>query len=241
MDHGVPDFVREDLSRLEIPLAEPILQQLARYLDLLLETNEKFNLTAIRDRDQAWRRHIIDSLTLLPFIADVPAGARAVDVGSGGGLPGIPMAIARPDLLVTLIEATGKKAAFLQRCATELPLPQTRVIHERAEKIGQLPQHRQQYDVALCRAIGPMTELLEYTLPLLKLEGILLAMKGPSVADELEAAADAMAILGAGEMQVIDAYPEGFGQNTVIVQMVKERPTPKQYPRLPGTARQDPL
>lgn len=238
---AIPDFVTDDLHKLEVKLPDGALASLARYLDLLLETNQQFNLTAIRDRNEAWRRHIIDSLTLLPFIEEIDPGSRVMDVGSGGGLPGVPVAIARPDLQVTMLEATGKKAAFLSRCAKEIPLPKVSVIADRAEKAGQNKQYRERFDVVTCRAVGAMAELLEYTLPFLKEGGVLLAMKGPSVEQELEEAGDAMTMLGAGEFQVIDAYPEGFGQNTVIVQMIKDRPTPPTYPRLPGMPKQQPI
>lgn len=238
---SVPPFVAEELKRLEIELDDARLAKLARYLDLLLEVNEHFNLTAIRERDAAWRRHIIDSLTALPGLEGMHGGTTLIDVGSGGGLPGVPLAIARPDLKVTLLEATGKKAKFLQRCADELPLPNARVVNDRAENVGQDRAHRQQYDVVVCRAIGPMREILEYTMPLLRVGGLLLAMKGPKAEQELHEAADAMDILGAGDLQVFEAFPEGSDQNTVVVSIVKERATPALYPRKPGIPRQTPL
>ncbi len=181
----IPDFVRPDLERQEIKVDEPALATLAQYLALLLDANKQFNLTAIREPDAAWRRHIIDSLTVLPGIDAYPPDSTLIDVGSGGGLPGIPLAIARPNLRVTLMEATGKKARFLETCIAQLALPHTRVIAERAEVVGQDSAHRQHCDLAVCRAIGPIGELLEYTLPLLRVGGRLLAMKGPKAEQEL--------------------------------------------------------
>jgi 16S rRNA (guanine527-N7)-methyltransferase len=240
-DSPVPSFVREDLQKLEVTVTDDALALLAKYLDLLLLTNEKFNLTAIRDLDEAWRRHIIDSLTLLPFIEHLPAGAGVIDVGSGGGLPGIPLAIARPDLRVTLLESTGKKAAFLSECVRTLPLPNAVAVNDRAEKAGHDRRHREKYDAVVCRAVGVMTEILECSLPLVTVGGVLLAMKGPKAQQELEDAGDAMSILGAGEFAVVDAYPESFGLNTVIVSVVKADPTPDEYPRAPGLPRTSPL
>ena len=237
----VPTFVHADLRALGIELPSPILDRLAVYLDLLLEATTKFNLTAVRDRDTAWRRHIIDSLTLLPGLEALGKNATVIDVGSGGGLPGAPIAVARRDLQVTLLEATGKKARFLQQCISELPLPNARVIQQRAENLGRDPAHRQQYDVALCRAIGPMNVLAEFALPLVKVGGRVLAMKGPRVEQELDQAADALTILGAGDLAVIDAYPDGFDEKTVIISIVKDRSTPKDYPRRPGIPKQSPL
>lgn len=238
---AVPPFVAEDLAKLNLEVAPDELTRLARYLDFLLETNEKFNLTAIKDRDSAWKRHIIDSLTVLPAISELPANARVADVGSGGGLPGIPLAIARPDLQFTLIEATGKKARFLEECAKTIPLPNVRVANVRAEQAGQDKSLREKFDVAVCRALGPMRELLEYTMPLVSVGGWVLAMKGPNVETELEEAGDALHILGGGEITILDAYPENFGIETVVVVINKTEATPKPYPRPPGTPRLEPL
>jgi len=259
----VPDFVREELAKLEIVCEESELLLLAKYLSYLLEVNKQFNLTAIRDPEQAWRRHIVDSLTLLPFLAEIepepiaqPVSGDAapttpiaktapfpliIDVGTGGGLPGVPLAITMPGAHVALLESTGKKTKFLQLCEKQLPLPNVQVLAGRAEVWGQNRFHRGRYDVAVCRAMGPIGEVLECTLPFLKLGGVLLAMKGPSVEEELKSAGDALVILGAGDLQVIDAYPDAFGQNTVVVRVVKENETPHEYPRPPGTARVTPL
>ena len=237
----IPSFVRDDLDRLDVDLSDSTLARLSAFLDLLLEANRQFNLTSIRDRDEAWRRHIIDSLTLLPFLTPEPADAALIDVGSGGGVPGIPLAIARPDWRVTLLEATGKKARFLDSCVTQLRLEGCRVIHDRAEVVAQDPAHRQRYDAAVCRAIGPMREMLEYVLPLVCVGGRTLALKGPKAEQELKDAHRALELLGAGDLEVYDAYGKGFDSQSVIVIITKARSTPKQYPRPPGTPRKSPL
>lgn len=237
----IPDFVALTLEKLNAALPEERLVQQAQYLDLLLEHNKQFNLTGIRDRDQAWHRHIIDSLTLLPGLLDLTNDDAVIDVGSGGGLPGIPLAIARPDVPFVLLEGTGKKAKFLQIAIDALGLENVTVLHGRAEEAGQKREYRQQFTMVVCRAVGPMREILEYTLPFLAVGGRMLAMKGPSVESELEEAGDAMEILGAGDLEVIDAYPEGFDQHTVIVSIVKDRPTPDEYPRRAGVPRNTPL
>lgn len=238
---SIPGFVASELRQLELEIPNNSLATLSRYLDLLLEVNQSFNLTAVRDRDAAWQRHIIDSLTLLPGLIELQQGGRIIDVGSGGGLPGIPLAVARPDLNVALLEATGKKARFLEKCAHELPLPNVTVLNARAETIGRHPNHRQHYDAAVCRAVGPLNELLEYTLPLVRVGGIVLAMKGPKLEGELNAAGDALHILGGGEFEVIEAYPLELKRDALILCLRKERSTPSQFPRTPGTPRQAPL
>ena len=204
----VPAFVTADLARLSITLSADQLTQLDVYLTHLLETNKTMNLTAIREVDAAWRRLIIDSLTAVPMLDDVPTGSKMIDVGSGGGLPGIPLAIARPDLHVTLLETTGKKAKFLESCVKIVGLKNVTVVQARAETAGQDPAHRQKYDAAICRAVGPMRELLEYCLPLVKLGGVVLAMKGPEGEDELDEYGDALMALVGGEIQVIVPGPE---------------------------------
>ena len=241
MPDAVPSFVAEELGGLGLRLDDDVLRQLGRYLDLLLAANQRVNLTGIRDRDEAWRRHVIDSLTLLPGLAELGDGAEVIDVGSGGGLPGVPVAIGSPQVRMTLLEATGKKARFLEQCVAELGLANVRVVQERAETAGQQREYRQRFAAAVCRAIGPLREVLEYTLPLVAVGGRVLAMKGPKVEAELRSAGDALTVLGAGELEVYDAYPPQSDVGTVIVCVLKARSTPKAYPRRPGVPRQEPL
>jgi len=237
----IPDFVRDELATLEIEPDEATQAQLARYLDLLLAANETVNLTAIRERDAAWRRMIIDSLTVLPGLEPVASGSQLVDLGTGGGLPGIPVAIARPDLRVTLVDSTGKKVRLLDQFIEALGLANCTAMQQRAEVLGHAQAHRALYDVAVSRAIGHVSAVLEYSLPLVKAGGRVLAMKGPKVEQELDEASDALDVLGAGDMQIVDAYPEGFDNDLVIVSIIKERATPETYPRNASQMRQKPL
>jgi len=237
----LPAFVHDDLEALGFEIPAPTLARLADFLALLLETNRGLNLTALRDTERAWRGLILDSLTPLPGLDDFTRGAEVVDVGSGGGLPGIPLALARPDLSFTLLESTGKKARFLETAAHALGLGNVSVLADRAETAGHAPDHRERYDAAVCRAVGPMNVLLEFCLPLLKVGGRLLAMKGPKAEAELKVASDAIDRLGGGEISVYDAYPESFGNDLVIVALDKARPTAKKYPRPPGVPKREPL
>src|SRR5690606_315212 len=180
------------------------VERLGRYLHLLLEANKIHNLTAVTDPDQAWTRHILDSLTLMSLLdsaegeepgADTSESRQVIDVGSGGGLPGIPLAIVRPDLRFTLLEATGKKAAFLRQAIAELGLANAQVLAERAERAGQDPEHRERYDVAVARAVGPMAVIAELTVPFVKVGGQVLLIKGQKADEELAAAKQALYLL----------------------------------------------
>ncbi len=237
----VPAFVADQLARLNVVVESERLELCARFLELLLDENTRQNLTGITDVDESWKRHVIDSFTLLPLLKDVPEDARLVDVGAGGGMPGIPLAIARPDLRVTLVEATEKKARFLESALIALSLGNVKVRNERAETVGHESGHRQSHDVATCRALGRMRELLEYTLPLVKKGGVLLAMKGRDVAAEVAEAATAARRLGGGALEVLPAYPPSFDVGTTIVRVPKLHPTPNAYPRRPGLPRKEPL
>ncbi|HRK32381.1 MAG TPA: 16S rRNA (guanine(527)-N(7))-methyltransferase RsmG [Tepidisphaeraceae bacterium] len=165
-------------ARANVTLDQTRIDQLSAYLDRLFAVNEQMNLTRIENREQAELLHIADSLTVLRHIPE--AALRLADVGSGGGLPGIPLAIARPDLKMTLIDATAKKAAFLEQTAQHLGLTNVTVVGQRSE---QLRGH--QWDVVTARALAAMDRLIQWCLPLVKPGGVLLAMKGPKAREEL--------------------------------------------------------
>lgn len=246
MSSPIPDFVRADLAALGLDLPEAQVQQLARYLDLLLAKNEIMNLTAIRDRDLAWRRLILDSLTILPLVrTPLPDGRVAqnlMDVGTGGGMPGIPVAIACPELKVVLLDATGKKVAFHKEVIADLGLKNCKSLQGRAELIGHdKANHRAKYDIVVNRAVGPMAQMLEYCIPLTKLGGRMLSMKGPKVVEELELASDALQILGTSDLDITPAWPEDYGNDLVIVSLIKAEPTKNAYPREGALIKHSPL
>ena len=145
MPNGLPDFVAEAFDRLGVSCTDTQAEQLACYLARVLEVNQRMNLTAFREPDLAWRRLIVDSLSAAAGMPE-SAGGRVADLGTGGGFPGIPLAIVRPDLRFTLVETTGKKAAFIAEAASELGLDQVVVANTRAEALGRDPDHRGTYD-----------------------------------------------------------------------------------------------
>ena len=213
-------------------------QQFQTYMELLLEWNEKINLTSITEPDQVVEKHFLDSMTLLLW-KKLKQGAKVIDVGTGAGFPGIPLKILRPDVDLTLLDGTMKRLNFLGEVCTALKLSARRV-HKRAEEAGLDKTMRERYDLATARAVAPLNVLAEYCLPLVKMKGYFIAMKGPGAAQELEEAENALDILGAGEPEVMAlTLPGGEERNLVIAQ--KLRFTPKDYPRHGGTILKHPL
>ncbi|MFO0555812.1 MAG: 16S rRNA (guanine(527)-N(7))-methyltransferase RsmG [Polyangiaceae bacterium] len=170
-----------------------MLAPLAEYLGRLLATNERMNLTAVTEPKEAWVRHVADALSLLPHLGGLDASSRVADVGSGGGVPGIPLAIARPELQFTLIEATQKKATFLREAVADLGLTNVDVLPERAESLAKLPLHRGRYNVVIARAVAKIAELVDWTAPLVAPGGRELFIKGERAPDELAAAKKTLA------------------------------------------------
>ena len=233
----VPDLWSQLAARADCSLDGTQQAKLSAYLDLLFAANQRMNLTRLTDRPAAELGHIADALTVLPFL---PAGPhRLADVGAGGGVPGIPLAIARPDVSVVLIESTQKKAAFLAEAAGELGLSNVQVVAQRAEEVAAGPL-LESFDVVVARAVGKLIWLAEWCVPLVKVGGSVLAMKGPRAADELPAAARALRLLGA-DQPVIHPVDLPGDLHHVIVQIPKTRPTDPRYPRHPTAAKGKPL
>lgn len=208
-----------------------------RYLDLLLDANQRLNLTRITDRAQAEIQHVGDALTLLPFLPQGPISIA--DIGSGGGVPGIPLAIALPEAKVLLVESTRKKAGYLQQTITALGLTNAQVTDQRAEALGRGRQ-RETFDVVIARAVGAMNWLAEWCLPLAKKGGKVLAMKGGRITAELPAALKPIRLLGGGEPVVHPVELPGTDHH-VIVEIQKIGKTDLKYPRNPTTTRGKPL
>jgi 16S rRNA (guanine527-N7)-methyltransferase len=230
-----PDFIPA-AEGLGLAFEPGELDQLGRYLTLLIETNKQFNLTAVDDPSTVWTRHVLDALTLLPMLADLPEEAMIIDVGSGGGVPGIPLSICMPHVKFTLLEPTGKKAAFLTTVAKSLGLANVRVVSDRAENLGQdKARHREKYHAAIARAVGAMNMLVELMIPLVAQGGLILCIKGAKADEELEAARTAIGLLGARHAGTTDT-PTGR-----VVVLEKASKTPNLYPRRDGEPKRKPI
>ena len=213
-------------------------EQFQLYMELLLEWNEKMNLTSITEPEQVVEKHFLDSMTLLAW-GKLKEKARVIDVGTGAGFPGIPLKIMRPDIDLTLLDGTQKRLNFLGEVCKALHISATRV-HKRAEEAGLDKTMRERFDLATARAVAGLPVLAEYCLPLVKMKGMFLAMKGPGALEELAEAQNALEILGSGEPQVLSlTLPGGEERNLILCQ--KQRFTPKGYPRHGGTIAKHPL
>jgi len=227
----------------------------------LAEWNARFNLTAIHGEDQVQIRHFLDSLSCLlamgldKDVSAVPHGdvgkripksvralnLKAIDIGSGPGFPGIPLKIVCPHLKLTLLEATAKKVTFLQHIVALLGLKDVQVIHDRAEVVGHHPEHREQYDLALARAVAELPVLAEYALPLCCLGGRVIAQKGHDVQLEVMNAQRAIQLLGGVLRYLLDVELPGLAEPRSLVVINKVARTPEMYPRRPGIPKKKPL
>jgi 16S rRNA (guanine527-N7)-methyltransferase len=237
--------LREGAAALGLNLSPEQVEAFRVYSDQLVDWNSRFNLTSIRDEEGIQTRHFLDSLScmLSQPVREVleRGGARLIDVGSGAGFPGIPLKLIFPTLNLTLIEATGKKVAFLDHIVQRLGLQPVKAIHARAEELGHEPAHRQQYDLAVARAVAHLGAVLEYTLPFCAVGGWAVAYKGEAGPAEAQAARKAMATLGGELHSVLPVELPGLPQDRWLVVVQKVRPTPRAYPRRPGVPASKPL
>jgi 16S rRNA (guanine527-N7)-methyltransferase len=213
---------------------------LERYERELLDWNTRFNLTAVRDTHGVQVKHFLDSLTCFMALRDSPVN-KVIDVGTGAGFPGLPLKIACPAMQLTLVESVGKKADFCRHVAKTLALDGVEVVQERVEVLGQQSAHREQYDWALARAVAAMPVLVEFLLPLVRVGGRALAMKGESGPAEAQTAERAMHMLGGHLRQLVPVHLPGVAEERYLVVVDKVAATPANYPRRVGVPAKRPL
>jgi len=234
--------LRRGAKRLRFPLRPAQLDAFRVYLDEMEAARPRLRLTALTDPDAVQRRHFLEPLALLAALERLGVlGADVIDIGSGAGFPGLPIKIVRPELRLTLLEANGRRAAFLERLVQRLGLEHVTVVNRRAEEAARDSAHREAYDLALARAVAPLPALAELALPFLRLGGALAAPKGSAVRREIADAAAALAACG-GAVEYVGALevPETRTPPTLVV-IRKVSPTPARFPRRPGIPVKHPL
>lgn len=214
------------------------IEQFYKYMNLLIEWNEKMNLTAITEPKEIILKHFIDSITILKYIDD---NSKLVDVGTGAGFPGVPLSIMNPTLKITLVDSLNKRLIFLQEVVKELNLKNIEIVHTRAEEFGQNKNYREKFDIATSRAVANLATLSEYLVPLVKIGGKIISMKASNAKEEINDAQKAIEVLG-GKIEKIEEFdlPESDIGRTIII-IDKNKCTPAIYPRKAGTPAKEPI
>ena len=236
------DALRSVVNRLRIPVSSQQMEAFDTYRRELVAASPRAGLTALRDPEAIERRHFGESLALLRALEDAGCfGSPAIDIGAGAGFPGLPIKIARPELRLTLLEATGKKIAFLQRIVEVLRLEGVTVIHGRAEEVAHDPAQRAAYALALARAVAPLRVLVELALPFVRVGGVLATPKGSAAPLEAREAAAALAACGGRIVSMTPLGPPAGGPAPTLVIVRKVAETPDRYPRRTGIPSKRPL
>ncbi len=215
-----------------------VLSRLQRYAEMLVEWNEKINLTAITDPEGIVIKHFLDCAMLLTAV-DIPENASVIDVGTGAGFPGVVLKIFRPDIRLTLLDGLNKRLVFLNEVLSELGL-EAKTVHMRAEEAGRAAAYREQYDLVTARAVAELRTLYEYCLPLCKVGGVFCSMKGPSAGKELEAARKASAMLGGDKGKIYEITLTGEEKRSFVITK-KISQTSSKYPRISAKISKQPL
>ena len=226
--------MKKYFEKYSINLSDEKINLFEKYYDILIEYNKKFNLTAITEREEVIIKHFVDSL----LGVDNVVGKKLIDIGSGGGFPAIPLKIFKPDVMLTMVDSTGKKCEFLNAVCKELNLSNAKAICARAEELAKDSGYRESYDVCTARAVARLNTLCEYTLPFVKKGGYFVAYKGDAT-EELTEAQNAISVLGGKLEKVVSFELEGAKRQIIVIKKVKN--TPEIYPRGNGKERKKPL
>lgn len=221
-------------------LTERMLEQFNMYFELLIEWNEKINLTAITEPNEVAIKHMVDSLSCLDENV-FPVGCNVIDVGTGAGFPGIPLKIFRPDIKLVLLDSLNKRIKFLQTVVDTLELENVECIHARAEEGARNKVLRENFDVAVSRAVARLSVLAEYCMPFVKKGGNFVALKGMKYAEEMDEGKNAVKVLGGTSIEARPVKLPQLDDKRAVLYIKKSKSTPKTYPRKAGTPDKNPL
>ena len=233
-------FLIDGCSQMGIELNEKQLSLFSRYLELLLEWNQKFNLTAIKEPKEIIVQHFLDSISTIK-LNEMEDQSKALDMGSGAGFPGIPLKIMKPQLRLSLVDSVKKKVGFLNEVIEQLGLEDTVAIHARAEDLANMEEQREAYDIVVSRAVAELRVLAEFCLPFIRKGGYFISHKGPGATEELELAKKSIKLLGGTWLKTVEADIPFSERTHNLIVIKKIHFTPVKYPRSPGKPKKEPL
>ena len=237
MDIGI-EFIKKSAAEFGLEITDNQESQLEKYAEMLIEWNQKINLTAIVEPKEIGIKHFLDSMLIFKN-SEIPHNAKVIDVGTGAGFPGVVMKIVRPDLRLTLLDGLNKRLVFLSELCGELCIS-AETVHSRAEEAGKNAKYREKYDIATARAVARLNVLSEYCLPFVKVGGSFIALKGPAAEEEIAESESAVKLLGGGEIKVFSENLAYFGKRS-ICEIKKISQTPTAYPRISAKILKKPL
>lgn len=236
------DRIQEEFKHLSIYLEEKQLLQFNKYYELMIEWNQKINLTAITELNEVITKHFVDSLTLIKAVGDIrDKKYQVIDIGTGAGFPGIPLKIVFPQLNITLMDSLNKRVNFLNTVVEILELGQLEVVHSRAEDLGRNQEYREKYDIAVSRAVAHLSVLAEYCMPFVKKGGMFVSYKSGKVEQELLEAENSIRLLS-GKIHGVEKFIlPGSEAERVLVKVYKMNSISGKYPRKAGVPSKNPL
>ena len=242
MEKQFAQWMEEECSQIGVTLSEKQMEQFFQYYEMLIQWNEVMNLTAITEMDQVVTKHFVDSMSLVKAVSELGSKEiRIMDLGTGAGFPGIPLKIVRPDLKITLVDSLNKRINFLNIVIDELELKNITAVHSRIEDFGKNKQYREKFDYVTARAVANLAVLSEYLLPIIKVGGQAIGMKGSNVKEELVDGKNAIGVLG-GKLSCVDEFvlPDSdIFRNVVVIDKIKN--TPGKFPRKAGVPSKEPI
>ena len=232
--------IKEAFDAVGVSCSPEMARQLEQYMEGVLSWNEKVNLTAITDRDEFTIKHLLDSVLCCGF-PEYQSANKIIDVGTGGGFPGVPLAVVSPEKQFILMDSLKKRLNIIDELTSSIGIRNVSTVHARAEELARNKAHREKYDLCVSRAVANMAVLAEYCLPFIRTGGFLMAYKGPDAESEIAEASHALSLLGGRVEEVRRGNLDEFGIDHKIVVIKKIKNTPSKYPRKAGTPAKEPL